>query len=65
VQYERRSFSIDVLACTGCGGRLRFLATIEEPPIVTKILAHLGLPTELPALIPARSPSPPDEFDFT
>ena len=61
----RRIFAIDVLACAGCGGRLRFLATIEDPPIVTKILAHLGLPTELPALAPARSPPQHDGFDFT
>ena len=60
----RRVFAIDVLACAGCGGRLRFLATIEDPPIVTKILAHLGLPTEGPALIPARSSPQPDGFDF-
>jgi len=61
----RATRTSDVLACAGCGGRLRFLATIEDPPIVAKILAHLGLPTELPAFIPARSPPPPDEFDFT
>jgi len=60
----RRVFAIDVLACAGCGGRLRFIATIEDPPVVTKILAHLGLPTERPALIPARSPPQQDEFDF-
>ena len=60
----RRVFAIDVLACAGCGGRLRFLATIEDPPVVTKILAHLGLPTERPALISARSPPQPDEVDF-
>jgi len=60
----RRIFAIDVLACAGCGGRLRLLATIEDPPVVTKILARLGLPTERPALIPARSPPPRDEFDF-
>jgi hypothetical protein len=41
-----------------------FLATIEDPPIVTKILAHLGLPTEGPALPPARPPPQPDGFDF-
>jgi hypothetical protein len=28
----RRVFSIDVLSCAGCGGRLRFIATIEDPP---------------------------------
>jgi hypothetical protein len=60
----RRIFAIDVLACAGCGGRLRFLATIEDPPIVAKILAHLGLPTAEPVLTPARPPPQPDEFDF-
>jgi len=59
----RRVFALDVLACAGCGGRLRFLATIEDPPVVTKILAHLGWSTEGPALMPARPP-PPDGFDF-
>jgi hypothetical protein len=60
----RRVFSIDVLACAGCGGRLRFIATIEDPPIVTKILTHLGLPTERSPLTPARPPPQPDGFDF-
>ena len=60
----RRMFAIDVLACAGCGGRLRLLATIEDPTTVTKILAHLGLPTEAPAVTPARSPPQPDGFDF-
>jgi hypothetical protein len=44
----RRVFAIDVLACAACGGRLGLLATIEDPPIVSKILAHLGMPTEGP-----------------
>ena len=38
--------------------------TIEDPPIVTKILTHLGLPTELTAVTPARSPPQQDDFDF-
>jgi hypothetical protein len=32
-------FAIDVLACADCGACLHFLVTIENPPIVTKILA--------------------------
>ncbi len=60
----RRVFAIDVLACAACGGRLRFLATIEDPPIVSKILAHLGLPTEGPVVTPARPPPEPDGFNF-
>ncbi|MCC6765548.1 MAG: transposase [Deltaproteobacteria bacterium] len=59
----RRVFALDVLACTACSGRLRFLATIEDPPVVAKILAHLGLPTAAPALTPARPPPEPAGFD--
>jgi hypothetical protein len=61
----RRVFAIDVLACAGCGGRLRFLATIEDPTVVAKILAHLGLPTAGPALMPAHPPPQTDGFDVT
>ena len=41
-----------------------FLATIADPPIVSKILAHLGPPTEGPVVMPARPPPEPDGFDF-
>ncbi|MBI3770039.1 MAG: hypothetical protein HY271_16325 [Deltaproteobacteria bacterium] len=51
----RRIFQIDVLTC-GCGGRLRFIATIEDPPVVQRILRHLGLPTDTPVPDPARPP---------
>jgi len=64
VQCETRSFEIDVLACPECGGRLRLLATIEQPAVVRKILSHLGIPTECPEPLPARSPPGfPDLFD--
>ena len=38
-----------------CGGRLRFIATIEDPPVVQRILRHLGLPTAIPAPAPDRA----------
>jgi len=41
----QRTFSVDVLACPECGGRLRFLATIAQREVIEKILSHLGLPT--------------------
>jgi hypothetical protein len=43
-----------VLACPGCRGRLRLLATIVHPPAIAKILRHLGLPAEVPRPLPAR-----------
>jgi hypothetical protein len=55
----QRTFGLDVLACPSCGGRLRLVALIEQRTVVTRIVAHLGLPTELPVPRPARSP--PDE----
>ncbi len=45
----RRAFDIDVLACPRCGGRLRLIATVEEPGAVRAILASLGLVAEPPA----------------
>ncbi len=53
----RRVFAIDILACPDCGGRLRLLATIEERPVVEKILTHLGLPVDPPRPSPARTPA--------
>jgi hypothetical protein len=52
---------------TACGGRLRFIATIEDPPVVQRILAHVGLPTTVPESSPARPPPAAGDtlaFDF-
>src|SRR6266481_2121131 len=35
-----RAFGIDVLACPQCGGRLRLIATLHDPAVIRKILAH-------------------------
>ena len=37
-----RAFAIDVLVCPRCGGRLRLIATLHDPAIIRRILAHLG-----------------------
>jgi uncharacterized protein YbaR (Trm112 family) len=42
----RRAFDLDVLACPHCGGRMRLLATIDDPLIIEPILVHLGLPKD-------------------
>jgi uncharacterized protein YbaR (Trm112 family) len=49
-----RTFDLDILACPDCGGRLRFIATIEDRAVIAKILRHLGLPVDPPAPAPAR-----------
>ena len=56
VQYETRSFGLDVLACPRCGGRLRLIALIEEAAVIQRILRHLGLPTAIPPPRSARAP---------
>jgi len=37
-------FDIDVEHCPHCGGTLKIIASIEEPSVIVKILAHLCLP---------------------
>ena len=51
-----RAFLFDVLECPRCHVRMRFVATIEEPRVVAKILKHLGLPNDVPRPRPALSP---------
>jgi len=51
----RRVFDLDVLACPRCGGRLRVIATVQDPLAVQAILAHrarAGAPA-------APGPAPP------
>jgi hypothetical protein len=40
----RRAFDLDVLRCPRCAGRMHLIATIDDPAVIQKILAHLGLP---------------------
>jgi len=58
-----RTFAVDVLACPDCGGRLRFIATIEDRTVIEKILRHLKLPIDPPAPAPARVPAWLPGFD--
>ena len=43
----RRAFEIDVLACPRCGGRLRLIATVEDPDAIRAILAAVAVSREL------------------
>jgi hypothetical protein len=51
----KRVFDIDIEHCPHCGGTLKIMAAIEEPTVIAKILAHLGLPTRAPPRSPTRS----------
>lgn len=56
----KRVFGIDIEASARCGGMLKVIASIEEPEVIAKILAHLErmaadqCQTELP--LGARAP---------
>ena len=49
----RRVFDIDIERCA-CGGKLKFVAVIEQPEVIAKILTHLGLAAQPPPIAPAR-----------
>ena len=57
----KRVFDVDVEHCPNCGGALKIIAapfdklwTIDDSPVIVKILSHLGLPTRGPPRAPAR-----------
>ena len=54
----KRVFDIDIEQCPHCGGTLKIIAAIEDPSVIARILAHLGLPARASPRAPARS------FDF-
>ncbi len=53
-QLLRRVFSIDALRCPRCSAPMVILAFLSDPPVVSKILRHLRLPTAPPPLAAPR-----------
>ena len=51
-----RTFQTELIACPRCEGKLKLIALVKKPSAIKKICRHLGLPTELPPLAPARDP---------
>jgi hypothetical protein len=37
----RRVFAGDIETCLRCGGQLKVIASIEDPPVIERLLAHL------------------------
>jgi hypothetical protein len=52
-QRLKRVFGIDIDLCTRCGGKLEVIASIEEPDVIAKILAHLRRSAQRKAGAPA------------
>jgi hypothetical protein len=63
MQRLQRVFAIDIETCPDCGGKLRVIACIEDPPLIAKILAHVqrrearfdSTPRAPPGLLPLPS----------
>ena len=55
----RRAFDLDVLCCPRCAGRMELIATIDDPAVIHRILAHLELPEVRDGPPPAAAVSPP------
>jgi len=51
------------LRCEKCGQPMRIIAFILEPPVIERILTHVGEPVIAPEVLPARAPPQP-ELDF-
>src|SRR5215813_13264536 len=64
----RRAFDLDVLRCPRCGGRMELIATVDDPAVIHRILAHLALPSArdgpefAAALSPPRDDQPAPPF---
>jgi len=52
-------FSVDVLQCPKCHGRMRVLTAIHSPEAIQAILKCLGLPGRSPPIAP---PDPRDSY---
>ena len=55
-----RIYDVLPLLCPACGGEMRILAFLTDPPVVSAILLHLDLPHTPPPLSPARGPPQSD-----
>ncbi|MCC7463189.1 MAG: hypothetical protein IT480_12090 [Gammaproteobacteria bacterium] len=57
----KRVLAIDIEACTRCGGKLKVIASIEEPEVIAKILAYLErrAPEPVQAELPLGARAPP------
>jgi hypothetical protein len=65
-QRLKRVFGIDIETCLACGGAVRIIASIEDPGVIEKILAHLdakGGDPEAPRRPPCRAPPQASLFD--
>ena len=51
-----RTFSVDVLECPKCHGRMKLIALVKDIKQISRFLTHLGEPTDAPRRAPSRGP---------
>ena len=59
----KRVFGVEIETCARCGGRLRIIASIEEPQVIARILSHLQktAPDHDQAELPLGARAPPQQ----
>ena len=64
-QRLKRVFNIDIETCNQCGGKVKVIASIEDPDVIQKILAHLdGKSSEENLVVIPESRAPPQQDLF-
>ena len=58
-----RTYDVDALACSKCGGRLRILACVTDPNEARDFLKRIGLPSDAPSAARARDATEEVELD--
>jgi hypothetical protein len=62
----KRVFGIEIDRCTRCCGKFKIIASIEEPAVIAKILAHLdrtdAQPHQVELPLGARAPPMPSRL---
>ena len=59
---SERAFAIDIEVCRRCGGKLDVIASIEDPPVIERILEHLDC--NLESADPAHPSRAPPQGDL-
>src|SRR5690606_21547274 len=62
-QRLRRVFGVEIEACARCGGRLKIIASIEEPKVLAKILSDMQklAPEQYQGELPLGARAPPEQ----
>jgi hypothetical protein len=57
----KRVFGIEIDGCARCGGKITIIASIEEPAVIARILAHLQrtAPQQYQEQLPLGARAPP------